>query len=162
MAQPCISSTRRVICNDAFYSSFFILSKFMYRFIGTNFINSYRFVGHLYTKRKDLQKMNNSLPEIVTLTASKIDALRCEQRLTIRGLSQKAGITKSTMYNIIQAMPHQHFCCHMLSVIFYVQFRYLRQALIYRYAPIPFSVSHTDTYLSLGKSNSETDMHPKS
>lgn len=42
-------------------------------------------------------------PTIVKETASKIDLLRCEKGLSIRTLASKAGVSKTTLLDIIQA-----------------------------------------------------------
>ena len=54
--------------------------------------------------------MENYNPKIIILTAARIDRLRCERGYSIRVLAQKAGISKTTLQEIIQGIkiPNIH------------------------------------------------------
>lgn len=58
--------------------------------------------NNLITERS-YHKMDAYSPTIVKETASKIDLLRCEKGLSIRRLASKAGVSKTTLLDIIQA-----------------------------------------------------------
>ena len=54
-------------------------------------------------KKGIVKQMNSPAHSIVKETAEKIDFLRCGKGMSLRGLANKAGISKTTLLDIIQS-----------------------------------------------------------